>query len=186
MLGPTDANWPYPGSRFSLQQFRANIRNFLVALAEAHAILHEKYMSLFDEGLTIQPLDCRETSDALEEMYALVQECNNLLSDETSILPIATLAPRYRLLTASQIVLDQTRRLIDLLDSYQVMCLKPSRQTEWMYNRIRELFQAVLKYISDIPRQTRYLEEESKSLEQELMTSLLEEYTQRYLKIVDP
>jgi hypothetical protein len=177
MPRPTDANWPYPRSRFSLQHFRANIRNYLVALAEVHAILQEKYMSLFDKGLTIQPLDCREASDALEEMYALVRECNNLLSNEVSFLPVATLAPRYRLLFASQILLDQTRQLIDLFDGYRVMCLKPSPQAEWMYNRIQELFQAVLKYISDIPRQTLYLEEESKSLEQDLIATLREQNT---------
>jgi hypothetical protein len=46
-----------------------------------------------------------------------------------------------------------------------------------MRKNIQGLFQAVLKYISDIPRQALYLVEESKSLEQDLIATLREEYT---------
>jgi hypothetical protein len=176
MTGPTDSDQPYPGSRLSLQYFHATTRKYLVALSEAHYSLQEMCASLFDEDLTIQPIDCREAADALEEMYAIVQKCSSLL-DDASLLPVATLAPRYRLLFASQLALDQTRRLIDLFNSYCVMCLKPSPQAESMRKTIQEVFQAVLKYISDIPRQALHLEEESKSMEQELIAALHEEYT---------
>lgn len=176
MPGPTDANRPYPGPRLSLQHFRAMMRKYLVALAEMHATFQEKYTSLFDKGLTIQPLDCRETADALEEMYTLVQQCTSLLREDT-LLPIGALAPRYRLLFASQLVQEQTRRLIDLFDSYLVQCLQPSPQAEQTRKKIQEVFRAILKYVSDIPRQALYLEEESKSMEQELIAALGEEYT---------
>jgi hypothetical protein len=176
MTGQRDLDKTYQGSRLSLQSFYTTMRKYLVALSEVHYSLQKMYTSLFDEDLSIRPIDCREAMDTLEEMYALVHQYNTLL-DDASLLSIAALATRYRLLTVSEIVLDQTRRLIDMFDSYQVMCLKPSPQAELMYKRVRELYQAVLKYISDIPRHTRYLEEESRSLEQDLIAALQEDYT---------
>ncbi len=175
MTGPTDRNQPNPGSQLTLQHFRVIMRKFLVSLSEAQYVLKELYASLFEEDLTIQPLDCREAIDSLKEMHELVQECSNLLTD-SSLLPVAAFAPRYRLLFTSQLVLEQTHRLIDLFNSYRVMCLKPSPQAEQTRKKIQEVFQAVLKHISDIPRQALYLEEESKSLEQDLIAALREEY----------
>jgi hypothetical protein len=164
----------YPDPQGSLQYFHATICKYLVALSESQGTLREIYASLFQEDLTIQPIECKEAIDALKDMHELVQECSNLLTD-SSLLPMAALAPRYRLLFASQLVLEQTRCLIELFKSYQVMCLKSSPEAERTHKKLQEVFQAVLKYISDIPRQALYFKEESKSLEQELMTSLREE-----------
>jgi hypothetical protein len=125
--------------------------------------------------LTIQPVDCKEAINALEEMYALVQKCNSLL-DDSSRLPVAALAPRYRLLFASQLVLDQTRQLIDLFNSYRVMCLRASSQAERTHKKIQKVFQEVLQNVSDIPRQALYLEEKSQSMEQELLATLGDGY----------
>jgi hypothetical protein len=173
MAGPTEHDRPSAGSRPSLQHFRTTIHKYLMALSEAYFSLQEMYSSLFEEDLTIQPFECREAADSLEELYLLVQKCSNLLN-EVSLLPIAALAPRYRLLFSSQLVLEQTRGLIDLFDSYHVICLKPSLQEERTRKKIQEVFQAVLGYISDIPQQALYLEKESKSLEQDLITALRE------------
>jgi hypothetical protein len=175
MLASTGADQSYPGARWSLQYFRATIRAYLVALSEAQYALREVYTTLFEEDLTIQPLDCRVAADALEEIYMLAKQCCSLLRQD-SLLPIGALAPRYRLLFASQIVQDQSLRLIDLCDSYRVLCLKPSPQGERIRKNIQEVFQAVLKYISDIPRQALYLEEESKSMEQDLIATLREKH----------
>src|SRR6266436_4291234 len=141
MAGLKDSDRPNPGSRSSLQHFRATIRKYLMALSEAYYSLQEIYASLFEEDLTIQPYECREAADSLEEMYALVQKCSSLLS-EVSLLPIAVLAPRYRLLFTSHLVLEQTRGLIDLFDSYHAMCLKPSLNEERTRKKIQEVFQA--------------------------------------------
>ena len=175
MTGHIDRNQPNPGSQLTLQHFRVIMRKFLVSLSEAQYVLKESYASLFEENLTIQPLDCREAIDSLKEMQELVQECSNLLTD-SSLLPIGALAPRYRLLFASQIVQEQTLHLINLFDNYRVLCLKPSPQAEQTHKKIKEVFRAVLQYISDIPRQALYLEEESKLLEQELTGILREKY----------
>jgi hypothetical protein len=170
MPEPADANQ----SRLSLQHFRGIIRRYLVALAEADVLLKERYASLFNtEELAIQPLDCRETSDTLKETHSLVQECNSLLLED-KLLPIGALAPRYKLLFASQLVQEQTRRLIDLFDSYLFQCLQPSLQAERTRKKIQKLFQEVLEYISEIPGQVRYLEKESQLMEEELLATLNE------------
>jgi predicted PurR-regulated permease PerM len=49
-------------------------------------------------------------------------------------------------------------------------------QAAHVRKNIREGFRTILKYIPDIPRQALYLEEESKSLEQELTNALREKY----------
>lgn len=175
MAEPTDANQSYQGARLSLQHFRAIIRKYLVALSDVHATLQEKYTYLFTKGLTIQPLDCRETADTLEEMYSLLQQCNNLLHMDT-LLPVSALALRYRLLFASQLVQEQTRQLIDLFDSYLVQCLQPSPQSERLCKKIQEMFRGMLEHVSDIPRQALYLDKESQLMEQELMAALREDY----------
>lgn len=176
MLVSTNSDQPSPGSRWSLKYFRAAIRSYLVALSEIQIALREMYTALFEEDLTaIHPLDCRIASDTLTELHTLLKQCNCLLHQD-SLLPIGSLAPRYRLLFTSQIVQDQALRLINLCDDYRLICLKPSPQAPRLRKNIREGFQTILKYIPDIPHQALYLEEESKSLEQELTNALREKY----------
>lgn len=161
-------------SRLSLQHFLKVLRKYLVALAEADAILQERYISLFSkDGLNIQPLDCREASDDLEQTCSIMQQFNSLLQED-ELLPVGALAPVYKLLFASQLVQEQTRRLIDLFHSYLVQCLHPSPQAERTRKKIQTMFQEVLQYISEIPGQVRSLEKESQSMEQELLATLNE------------
>lgn len=176
MLVSTNADQPSPGSRWSLQYFRATIRSYLVSLSETQLALRDMYTTFFEEDFTtIHPLDCRKASDALTELYTLLKQCNSLLRQD-ALLPIGALAPCYRLLFTSQIVQDQALRLINLCDDYRLICLKPSPQAVRLRRNIRERFQTLLKYIPDIPRQALYLEEESKLLEQELTNALREKY----------
>jgi DNA polymerase elongation subunit (family B) len=67
------------------------------------------------------------------------------------------------LLFALQLAMEQTRRLIDLFKSYRILCLKSTAESERTRRKIREVFQHILEYIADIPRQARYLKEESLS-----------------------
>ena|SRR5579864_1911613 len=176
MLVSTNADQPSPGSRWSLKHFRATIRSYLVALSEIQLALREMYTTLFEEdSTTVHPLDCRIASDTLTELHTLLKECISLLHQE-SLLPIGALAPRYRLLFTSQIVQDQALRLINLCNDYRLICLNPSPQAARVRKNIRDGFQTILKHIPDIPRQALSLEEESKSLEQELTNAWRERY----------
>jgi hypothetical protein len=171
MTGLTNSDQPDAKRPLSLQQLRGAIRRDLVALSESWVALREIYDSLFGEDLTILPAECKEASHALEEMYAIVQHCCNYLNEPSS-LPAVSLAPRYRLLFTSQLVLEQTRRLIDLFHSYRVICTQRSPAAERTRRKIQEVYQLVLKHLADIPVQAHYLEEESKSLEQEWLSAL--------------
>ncbi len=84
MLVSTNADQPSPGSRWSLQHFRATIRSYLVALSETQLALREMYTTLFEEDLTtIHPIDCRIASDALTELHTLLKQCNSLLRKDS-------------------------------------------------------------------------------------------------------
>jgi len=160
------------GARLSLDQFDTLAQGHLSHIREAQEALHLVCAPFKEQG-NIRPVQCRRAIDILNEANEKVQEFCNLLL-ETSSLPTVFGALRYRLLFVLRLAEEQIYDLIDLIESFRMICMSASQQVGQQRKVISAAFEMLLLHITDISHQAKYLATEAKFQERRLTSGLQE------------
>lgn len=156
-------------SRLSLEEFHENVQNYLMRIAEPQFSLKLASMLFNSEDYTILPIQCRKTMQSLEEMNQPVQELSRLLH-ESSRLPFIFTALSYRLLSIVNLIEDQTNRLLDLINSYRVICISPSQHEKHLRKEIDKSFERLLENTVALSTRVELLNNEAVEEERKLLS----------------
>jgi hypothetical protein len=160
------------GNRLSLNQFNELTQSYLTLITEAEHSL-QRIITPFKEKGDIRPIQCRKASDSLRETIEYVQEFCEALN-KTSSLPVILIALRYRILTTLHLTEEQASKLIDLIDSFLVICMKHSSHTLQLRKEIYTSFETLLQHMTDISQKTRLLNDEARFQEKILIANFEE------------
>ena len=160
-------------ARLSLEEFCRQMQGYLANITELRPSLRLASMLFGTEDRTILPIQCRKAMHSLEEMDELVQEFSELLNVPER-LPVIMIALRYSLLSILNLMDKQINRLLDLLNSYRVICISSSQHEKQLRKEIHRSFERLLQYNTTISEQVERLNDEAEDQEQRLL-SLLEE-----------
>jgi hypothetical protein len=158
--------------RLSLQQFTTVAQSYLIDLNKAQQSLQWVYIPFKEQG-EVRPIQCRVALESLDETSEYVQEMCGLLY-RTSSLPIVMTALRYQLLLILNRIEEQIDNLVDLLNSYRLICITPSQHTLRQRKEIYDSFETLLQHLSDISQEANLIHGEAKFQERKL-TAKLEE-----------
>jgi hypothetical protein len=160
------------GARLSLDQFDTLVQGHLSHISEVQEALYLVCAPFKEQG-NIRPVQCRRAIDILNEANEKVQEfCNLLLG--TSSLPTIFGALRYRLLFVLRLAEEQIYDLIDLIESFRMICMSASHQVGQQRKVISTAFETLLLHITDISHQANYLATEAKFQVRRLISGLQE------------
>jgi hypothetical protein len=130
----------------------------LVPICEAKNSLDEVHTPFKEHGY-IRPIQCRGAIIKLNELEKHVQNFCTFL-DRTEYLPIVFTSLRYRPLLTLHSMQAQITMLVDSLEDHLFECVTPSEHLERKRKAIRDGFDDLLQYISDMPQQIQYFSDE--------------------------
>ncbi len=159
--------------QLSLDQFSTLTQDHLTELTRAQQSL-QRVSTPFKEKGDIRPVHCRIALESLGEISEYIQEMCGLLRS-TASLPIVISALRYQLLLILHRIEEQIDNLVDLLNSYRLICIAPSSQAFQKRKEIYGSFERLSKHLSDISQEAKLLEDEAKFQERKIMAKLEEQ-----------
>jgi hypothetical protein len=115
----------------------------------------------------IRPIQCKWAIDQLEELEGHVQKICNFL-DQTDHLPLVYRALRYWPLLRLGRIQELISTLIYNIENHLVSCMRPSEQLLRLRNEIQEGFETLSQYISEMPQQLQFLDDEARFQERRL------------------
>jgi len=163
-------------TRLSLEEFSAIVQSHLTRIAGAQHSLQSALIPLTIENCNVQPAQCKKAIKSLDEMNVPIREFCTLLH-QTQRLPIVFTALRYQLLFILHRVEEQTDRLVNLIESYRVICTSLSQYAQRLHKEISASFEVLLLYIADISQQAIFLDDEAKFQERKIAAKLEEKFS---------
>jgi hypothetical protein len=157
---------PVTVARLSISQFNNKGREYLSFIEEVKLEL-ERICQPFNAKGTILPITCKEAVSTLSQLEDHVDKFCELL-DETARLPLIFTALRHELLLRLCLIKEQIRALEDLIDSYRVVCMSSSTNSQ--RKRIYSAFQNIFQQISYTSQELKFQSEAARFQEQRLMS----------------
>lgn len=165
-------------TRLSRDRFDALMQKHLTDISEAQYRLQLACAPFRGKG-NVQPIQCREAIDSLSEIKKRMQEFGVLLN-ETSYLPIIYTTLRYRLLFVLRLIEEQAWKLINLIDSYCIICMTSSPLVRQQSKTISESTEMLSQHITSISQQVKFINDEAMFQEQNLASQLEEKLSSEF------
>jgi hypothetical protein len=159
--------------RLSLSEFSTITQSHLTDLSKAQQSLQWVSFPFKEEG-AIRPVHCKIALESLDKASEHVRELFGLLY-ETSSLPVVMTALRYQLLLILHRVEEQMDKLVDLVNSYRLICITSSQHTLQQRKEIYSSFEKLLQYLTDISQEAKLLYDEGKFQERKITAKLEEQ-----------
>ena len=115
-------------TKLSFNQFRPLIQGHLAHLTEAQHSLHLSW-AFFKKNEDVLPVQCKRAFSSLEELNKCVREFCEFFQ-EVANPPVVYAALRYRFIIVLYLIEEQSRELIDLIDSYCEVCITSTKDAK--------------------------------------------------------